>query len=313
VKHWWVNQNQTYEHEVKGGYLWSPKRRKDGGSNHFYDTMTQAEPGDIVFSFHDTYIKAVGVVTDRCESLPKPTEFGNAGANWNQDGWQLPVEFRELDQFIRPKNYIDRLLPTLPDKYSPLQDNGNGNQGVYLAFVPDAMAAVLRELLRGQVETIESRVVVDPVDVAAEQAAKTEEDRIRQDATLPATQRDQLIKARVGQGLFRKNVEKLEPACRLTGVTDRRMLRASHAKPWAQSTDFEKLDGANGLMLSPHVDHLFDKGLISFQDDGTLLVSRKLPVEILARWGLSAATAGKGFTPQQAVYLNYHRAHVFQS
>lgn len=63
MNYWWVNQNQTYVHEVGGGYLWSPKVNANGRQNRFYDSMTEAVPGDVVFSFCDTYIKAIGVVT----------------------------------------------------------------------------------------------------------------------------------------------------------------------------------------------------------------------------------------------------------
>ena len=63
MQYWWVNQNQTYKAEVSGGFLWSPKTRKDGGRNQFYVNMTLVQPGDVVFSFCDTLIKAVGIVT----------------------------------------------------------------------------------------------------------------------------------------------------------------------------------------------------------------------------------------------------------
>lgn len=62
MRYWWVNQNQTYKFEVNGGFLWSPKTRSDGGKNHFYKTMEEVRPGDLVFSYCDTYIKAIGVV-----------------------------------------------------------------------------------------------------------------------------------------------------------------------------------------------------------------------------------------------------------
>jgi hypothetical protein len=81
MKYWWVNQNQTYKHEVSGGYLWSPKKKKDGSRNYFYDTMTQAMVGDLVMSFSDTRIKALGIVRAPAAAAPKPTVFGNAGAH----------------------------------------------------------------------------------------------------------------------------------------------------------------------------------------------------------------------------------------
>ena len=80
ASYWWVNQNQTYAHEVRGGYLWSPKFRADGARNQFYENMTRIQPGDVVFSYYDTYIKAIGVATSTAASVPKPTAFGRAGA-----------------------------------------------------------------------------------------------------------------------------------------------------------------------------------------------------------------------------------------
>lgn len=293
-------------HEVKGGYLWSPKTKANGSRNFFYETMTQTQPGDVVFSFCDTYIKAIGIVTGPHESAPKPTEFGNAGDYWSHEGWYVPVQYIELASPIRPKDQMQALGPTLPPKYSPLQVNGDGNQGVYLAPVPSDMAAVLRQLLNGQVEAVEQGVVVEEVA-----AADKEQQRIASDKTLPETERSQLVKARVGQGLFRSHVELLEPRCRVTGVADRRFLRASHIKPWALSNDFEKLDGNNGLMLAPHVDHLFDKGYISFHDDGSLLTSKLLPASVLSAWRIDGVAVHQSFSNEQAAYLLYHRSNVF--
>lgn len=89
---------------------------------------------------------------------------------------------------------------------------------------------------------------------------------------------------------------------------------ASHIKPWRLCEDSnERLDGANGLLLTPHVDRLFDRGLISFEDDGDVLLSRKLEHIDLDRLGLSGACAnGCGvFHPKQSTYLAYHRTNVF--
>lgn len=74
---------------------------------------------------------------------------------------------------------------------------------------------------------------------------------------LPATEKEQLIKARRGQGVFRTRLESIEDSCRLTGATNTRMLVASHIKPWRDCSNVERLDGNNGLLLSPHVDKLF--------------------------------------------------------
>jgi len=126
------------------------------------------------------------------------------------------------------------------------------------------------------------------------------------------TEKQSLQKARRGQGIFRKNVKEIERACRVTGVDDVRHLRASHIKPWRDSSDFEKLDGSNGLLLSPHVDHLFDQGFISFGDTGELLISPDLAPDVLEGWGVSADTSCGEFRESQRVYLAYHRNQVFK-
>lgn len=308
MQYWWVNQNQTYRHELAGGYLWSPKTKANGTRNHFYDNMTRAQPGDMVFSFCDTTIKAIGLVTAPCEPAPKPDEFGSAGAYWSDEGWLLPIEFSELERPIRPKDHIDLIEPTLPSKYSPLQSNGNGNQGVYLALVPPPMVAVLLQLIGAQLPSFENVAIAGD----HEQADQLEEVRIKDDDTVPDTEKAQLIKARRGQGLFRKRVEMIEKMCRVSGVAFRPLLRASHIKPWRDSANVEKLDGHNGLLLAPHIDVLFDQGFISFSDEGQLLVSPLLPAVVLEQLGVAIDIQVGRFTAQQSAYLAYHRAHVWR-
>lgn len=125
-----------------------------------------------------------------------------------------------------------------------------------------------------------------------------------------APTRIQIGQARVGQGLFRAAVLAREPACRVTGVSLPRCLVASHIKPWAVCVGGEHLDGANGLMLAPHVDFLFDTGLISFTDDGHLLLAPALDRAILRAWHIDEDQHVGPFGPDQARYLAYHRAYV---
>jgi hypothetical protein len=127
----------------------------------------------------------------------------------------------------------------------------------------------------------------------------------------PAT-KIELVKARRGQGIYRDNLQGVETACRLTGLLDRRHLRAIHIKPWRKSSDAEKLDGCNGLLLSPHLEHLFCRGYISFSDSGELLVSRYLNPAVLDKWGLQVPRYVDAFRPEQCRYLDYHRVEIFE-
>ncbi|MBT0717795.1 HNH endonuclease [Rosenbergiella epipactidis] len=303
MKHWWVNQNQTFAHEVGGGYLWSPKKKADGSRNYFYDSMTRVDPGDLVFSFCDTYIKAIGRVIGHHESRSKPNEFGEVGDSWSTEGWFVPVDFIFIDRPIRPKDHIESLLPLLPHKYSPLQDNGNGNQGVYLTDVPLDLAEALLSLMGPQVEALINDFKQPTTEVS-------EISDIVTDKVLPETQKAQLIQARIGQGLFRTKVSQIEPKCRVTGMTTPQFLIASHIKPWAKSDNSERIDGNNGLLLAPHIDHLFDKGYISFTDEGEILKSSSLDEMVLA-W-LENSIIPTPLNTKQCVYMEYHRINIFK-
>jgi len=102
MRYWWVSHNQTFEHEVYGGFLWSPITKTNGQRNHFYDTMEEAQPGDFVFSFARSHIQAIGIIKRRVVVTPKP-DFDGAGSNWNNTGWWLAMttnRFIHFDEHI---------------------------------------------------------------------------------------------------------------------------------------------------------------------------------------------------------------------
>lgn len=134
--------------------------------------------------------------------------------------------------------------------------------------------------------------------------------RIKADPTYDSVTRTQLVCARIGQGRFRDGVLAREQACRVTGITQSQCLVASHIKPWAVCEDGEHLDAANGLMLAPHVDHLFDTGLISFTDEGRMIVAPALDPSVLQAWHIAPDANVGQFAPDQAHYMAYHRLYV---
>jgi putative restriction endonuclease len=103
MRYWWVNQNQTFRHEIAGGYLWSPKRNANLTRNPFYESMREVSPGDLIFSFVDTRIVAIGVATSYCWECPKPAEFGTTGQYWENVGWRVSVSFTSLLNRYGPK------------------------------------------------------------------------------------------------------------------------------------------------------------------------------------------------------------------
>lgn len=312
MRYWWVNQNQTFRQEVDNGYMWSPKRSKGDRRNPFYETMREVAPGDTVFSFVNTRIGTLGKARSYAEEAPKPEEFGLAGAAWSNIGWKVHVEFTELEVNVRPKDHMDILGPLLPEKYSPLQANGDGKQVVYLAEVPVALAEALLTLLGPEARALaDSSVAPATTDSVAEWEDRIE-DAVRASADIPETERVALVKSRRGQGLFRDRVAQMEKGCRITKVTNPAHLRASHCKPWRDCSNEERLDGENGLFLTPTIDHLFDRGFISFKDDGSLIVSPVADRDTLKLLGieLDANVNVGSFTEGQKRFLAFHRAYV---
>lgn len=322
MRFWWVNQNQTFEQEFAGGYLWSPKRNTAGHRNPFYDFMRDVAPGDIVFSFAGTRIPALGIAQSTCVEAPKPEEFGNTGQNWSRIGWKVPVRFITLTSKIRPADHMEQLGPLLPPKYAPLQASGRGLQGVYLTALPDELGGTLVGLIGKQARdivnnaTTNDHLIFDP-DSNRGTLDKWEDHvatEIESDKSLSETQRVSQIKARRGQGKFRENVFEIEKRCRITKVDRLEHLVASHSKPWRHcESTHERLDGHNGLLLTPSVDHLFDNGFISFEKNGKLLISPVVHRDSARRMGLEDSITNVGaFSSEQEVYLQYHREQIFK-
>jgi hypothetical protein len=161
MRYWWVNQNQTFRQEIGGDYLWSPKRKVDGARNAFYESMREASPGDLVFSFVDTRIFAISTAQSYCYESPKPVEFGEAGLNWESIGWRIRLEFARLRRQVRPKDHMGIPRSLLPEKYSPLQTNGNDIQSVCLTQLPADFAEALLGLIGAR---------ADPIRAGARQA-----------------------------------------------------------------------------------------------------------------------------------------------
>ena len=297
IQYWWVNHKYAAAQGLAGEYLRSQERNRNGSRNESQRNLTRVQPGDLVFAFADGAVRAVGI------ALRSATK-----ASPEKGEWQLPVRFLQLGVPLNPKMHMLKLKPVLPHSYSPLRTTGARNPAVYLAAVSDAMAAVLRQLLNQQLEDIEAQI---NAAVGSELADDWIEATIQRRTDLNPVDRQQLIRARRGQGVFRRNLEKFENACRVTGLLDRRHLRAIHIKPWSACDDLEKLDGCNGLLMSPHVAHLFARGDVSIADDGVLLISRHLNPAVLKSWNLPASGNVGALRPQQRHYLDYHRREVF--
>jgi len=137
------------------------------------------------------------------------------------------------------------------------------------------------------------------------------EQQVIDDPGLTATEKDQIIKARVGQGAFRDALLIMwKNKCCVTGCVIGPVLRASHIKPWRASDNAERLDRFNGLLLTANIDVLFDRGLISFSDSGDILRTSQISAEQLRALGCDPDAKVK-LSTRHAPFLAHHRAEIF--
>lgn len=121
----------------------------------------------------------------------------------------------------------------------------------------------------------------------------------------------QEIEIRIGQGHYRKKLLNFWGMCSLTKYSKTDFLIASHIKPWKDSSNFEKIDLYNGLLLKPNIDKLFDYGYISFDDEGTLIISSLINNTDMKNMGISNNMKLFKIYEEHKPYLAYHRDQIF--
>lgn len=128
-------------------------------------------------------------------------------------------------------------------------------------------------------------------------------------ATLQETERSAIVKSRIRQGFFRKElIKKYSGSCIIPGINEKKLLVASHIKPWAVCTNAERLSVKNGLLLSPTFDKLFDCGLISFANSGRILIFTQLSDEVVSKLHiLKTDTFNLKASQELKQNLEYHR------
>lgn len=295
MAYWWVIQNITYDHERAGGYLWAPVA--DGNNNPFHwKNMERVAIGDIVFSYVGQKIRAISIAATKAYKSNRPDEFGVSGDDWNRNGHRIDVQYREPRVTILGSELYKKYADDFDYKYSPLTVKGTGSQG-YLFELPYRLGSSILQMLEEDNIANVSDIVTDGVAATAANE----------------TQRRALVLARNGQGVFRDGLEEIwHRKCCVTGLAILPILRASHSKPWKDSNNEERLDKYNGLLLSPAYDMLYDKGYITFADDGSIICSNKLTADDIAKLGISPNVKIKGINERHKPYLKYHREIEFE-
>lgn len=310
-KYWWVNQNRSHKQEISGGYMWSPKLKRDGKQSPFYNFMCDVRPGDILYSYYGKKIRSIGIIQSQSYSYEKPSEIQS---DWNRDGWKVNVEYSSLENPIDIKDHIEHLRNFLPEKYHPFREDGRGLER-YLTIVPFELSNEINKIILSEFEIILKRSNrIGIIKETEKELIENEEiKKIQINNNINKTEKESLIKSRVGQGKFRKDVISLHKECFFTKIKNPKLLRSSHLKPWSKCNNNERLNPYNGLPLTPSYDLLLDQGYISFDKDGKLLISDLLSDHEKETLLLNQVNKTLTINSHNLEFINYHREKIFKS
>jgi|SRR5690554_1431834 hypothetical protein len=140
-------------------------------------------------------------------------------------------------------------------------------------------------------------------------SVQTDVEGILADTSMDITEKSTLVNARIGQGVFRKNLINYWNGCAVTGYRNTRLLIASHVKPWSAANNEERLDTNNGILLLPNLDKAFDLGYITFELNGHIRISKGLDKKDIL--GINSEMT-INLKEQHIPYIEYHQKIVFE-
>ena len=296
MAYWWVSQNQTYRHERDGEYLWAPNIDGGGRKPFHWASMNDVKQGDIIFSYVGQKIVSVSIAKTKAYNSQRPQEFKSQEA-WKKDGKRIDTQYNDLKTPLHISKLKNTLLNLLPNRYSPLTANGSGNQGYLFPLPPNAGRFLLQEADNIKFYISEEAIITGI-----------------NNSKIPATEKEALVKSRIGQGRFKKDLLAYwDSQCAVTGFSGGDLLRASHIKPWRDCNNAERLDKFNGLLLSPSYDAAFDSGYISFKNDGTIIISEQLSSQSHSLIGITSSGKVENLDARHQRYLEYHRDLILKS
>ncbi len=210
---------------------------------------------------------------------------------------------------IRP-TFFDKAFSYLGAEFKTSRQCSWENYTIFVGLIGE-LKVMLAETLLTEVTLLDAYSFAWLLVTKLEEANKLAD--VQEYLNLSATERDAIVKARIGQGLFRKNLIEYWSRCAVTGCSEISLLRASHIKPWAKASPTECLSLYNGLLLSPSLDACFDSGFVSFDDDGKILISTNLNTENTQILSIHPDMQLQKIEPQHKTYLGYHRKNIYKS
>lgn len=231
-------------------------------------------------------------------------------------GWEVVVE-ETPDRVVlasalhRARAYVDRRLPDsrwLLLSVHPDQLHRELQRTMPESCLTDDLFGAGSEAALGHLLAQASRIaraLPDAPELRFAQAVKRE----LESETITTTEVERLVRQRVGQDIYRGSlIDYWGGACAVTGIAVPELLRASHAKAWSKcDTDAERLNVFNGFLLVAHLDALFDRYLMTFDESGGAVFAPAIDTALRAQLGLGGELGLRWIRPEHSEFLAWHR------
>ncbi|KVX02627.1 HNH endonuclease [Shewanella frigidimarina] len=205
--------------------------------------------------------------------------------------------------------YLDRSFELLGVDLKTNKRCSWENYSLYI-YAVNEIKLMLTEALSSNISLLDAHSFAWMLSAQMEKQGKLAD--TKEYLSLSDTERDAIVKSRIGQGQFRKSLIEYWSKCAITGCQKHELLKASHIKPWSRSEPIERISLYNGLLLSPNLDSCFDSGFISFDDSGKIMVSNELNEKDMRSLGIQNEMKLFRIEPEHRKYLVYHRENIFK-
>ncbi|MGN7476985.1 HNH endonuclease [Solibacillus silvestris] len=295
-----VMQGRTYDEAKEKQVVWCSILDSSGQTPHSWERMREVKKGDAIFHCVKGEIAAISIAQESCHEGMSP--FDNGGVIGNL----FSAIYEELVFPIMIKEHFDEIQPLLPIKYSPFQQNGDGNQG-FLYPCNEMLAIKLLEII-SDANIYEEHA--EQLEFAIGMIAQKE----RNTLAPVLIEKEAEAKAKIRRGLqkFKKQLAPLwDNQCALCGITLPALLQASHSKPWKDATDDERLDPHNGILLCSNHDALYEQGYIAFDGTGKIHISPEIERIDYVKYGIHEKMR-VARVEENKKYFKWHKREVFR-
>ncbi|OCS89192.1 HNH endonuclease [Caryophanon latum] len=278
MKFFIVLQNDTNSQQDTD-FLRCPQKDAFGNRPHHYTRMNELSTGDKIFHYTAGNITAISTVMK-----PAMLIYDKSDAIYY---FIAKVHYEMFQNSLHVRSYWDDIKKLLPAQFSPFQKNGHDNAGFLYPCSEQFSSFLLKQL-----------AILNPSDTTSKKLLESE-------VQIQST-------ARIGHQTYKNELLKLwNNECAICKINIPDLLIASHAKPWRDCNDDERVDPYNGLLLCAHHDALFDKGFISFDENGNIILCRELSNSSPVVYAIDIQMT-INIHEKNIPYLIWHRSHVLR-